>query len=89
MGLAVEERQTNWRWAQTKPKLRNLICNALRFTKHGEVRVADKFDALTGSHAAGEQCRLTAADTGIGIAPENQEAVAWQAAPIKAQGTSA
>jgi signal transduction histidine kinase len=48
--------------------LRNLISNALKFTEHGEVRVT----------AAGDgQGRVTfvVSDTGIGIAPEDQERI--------------
>ena len=49
--------------------LRNLISNALKFTERGEVRVAAAFDRET------RQCRLEVLDTGIGIAPEDQELV--------------
>jgi signal transduction histidine kinase/CheY-like chemotaxis protein len=49
--------------------LRNLISNALKFTEGGEVRVAAAFDSET------RQCRLEVLDTGIGIAPEDQELV--------------
>ena len=49
--------------------LRNLISNALKFTERGEVRVAAAFDSET------RQCRLEVLDTGIGIAPEDQEVV--------------
>jgi signal transduction histidine kinase/CheY-like chemotaxis protein len=48
--------------------LRNFISNALKFTESGEVRV---------SAAAGPEGTVvfTVADTGIGIAPEDQEAI--------------
>lgn len=49
--------------------LRNLVSNALKFTERGHIRVSGAFDADTG------QCRLEVADTGIGIAPEDQELV--------------
>jgi signal transduction histidine kinase/CheY-like chemotaxis protein len=49
--------------------LRNLISNALKFTERGEVRVAARYDKTASL------CRITVADTGIGIAPENHELV--------------
>jgi signal transduction histidine kinase/CheY-like chemotaxis protein len=49
--------------------LRNLISNALKFTERGDVRVSAAFDPAT------QQCRLTVADTGIGIAPQDHELV--------------
>ncbi|HEX9981703.1 MAG TPA: ATP-binding protein [Thermoanaerobaculia bacterium] len=49
--------------------LRNFISNALKFTEGGEIRVA-------ASVAPGNHCILfTVTDTGIGIAPEDQEAI--------------
>ncbi len=47
--------------------LRNFISNALKFTVQGEVRVS----ALQ----AGDSITFSVADTGIGIAPEHQEAI--------------
>jgi signal transduction histidine kinase/CheY-like chemotaxis protein len=49
--------------------LRNFIFNALKFTERGEVRVSA---ALTPDHQA---VRFIVADTGIGIAPEDQERI--------------
>ncbi|HEV3485026.1 MAG TPA: response regulator, partial [Vicinamibacterales bacterium] len=49
--------------------LRNLISNALKFTERGEVRVAA---ALA---ADGETITFTVADTGIGIAPQDQQRI--------------
>jgi signal transduction histidine kinase len=46
--------------------LRNFISNALKFTESGEIRVSA---ALT---ADGKAVRFAVADTGIGIAPEDQ-----------------
>jgi CheY-like chemotaxis protein len=48
--------------------LRNFISNALKFTEHGSVRVAAQLiDA--------EHVRFSVADTGIGIAPEDQQRI--------------
>ena len=66
--------------------LRNLISNALKFTERGEVRVAA---ALRGSG----QVVFTVADTGIGIAPGDQERIFQEFTQIdnplqrRAQGT--
>jgi signal transduction histidine kinase len=55
-----------WMLAQV---LRNLLTNALKFTEHGEVRLS----AVPGDEPG--TVRLEVADTGIGIAPEDQERV--------------
>ncbi len=49
--------------------LRNLISNALKFTTRGEVRVSAKLQEGEGTIV------FSVADTGIGIAPENQEKI--------------
>lgn len=49
--------------------LRNLVSNALKFTQRGEVRVKA---APSGS---GDDIVFTVKDTGIGIAPEDQERI--------------
>ena len=49
--------------------LRNLISNALKFTEHGEVRVSV---ALSSD---GRSVAFSVADTGIGIAAEDQERI--------------
>jgi CheY-like chemotaxis protein len=46
--------------------LRNLISNALKYTEQGEVRVAARVDG------AGDTITFSVADTGIGIAKEDQ-----------------
>jgi signal transduction histidine kinase/CheY-like chemotaxis protein len=48
--------------------LRNFISNALKFTERGEVRV-------TVEAGPGDTVVFAVADTGIGIAPEDQEAI--------------
>jgi signal transduction histidine kinase len=47
--------------------LRNFISNALKFTEAGEVRVS--------AERVGDAIRFSVADTGIGIAPEDQERI--------------
>lgn len=47
--------------------LRNLVSNAIRYTRHGEVRLQ--------AELRGEQVRIEVSDTGIGIPPQHQDAV--------------
>ncbi len=47
--------------------LRNFISNALKFTEAGEIRVS--------AAREGDMVRFSVADTGIGIAPEDQERI--------------
>jgi CheY-like chemotaxis protein len=49
--------------------LRNFISNALKFTECGEIRVSARLAP------AGDTVVLAVADTGIGIAPDDQEAI--------------
>src|SRR5215203_2538480 len=56
--------------------LRNFISNALKFTERGEVRVSAEYDPLTRTVA------LSVTDTGIGIAPEDQERIFQEFAQI-------
>ena len=49
--------------------LRNFISNALKFTERGEIRVSAVHDA------ARDTIEFAVADTGIGIAPEDQEKI--------------
>jgi signal transduction histidine kinase/CheY-like chemotaxis protein len=49
--------------------LRNLVSNALKFTRTGEVRVCARLDQKQGTVA------FVVADTGIGIADEDQERI--------------
>jgi len=46
--------------------LRNFISNALKFTEHGEVRLAARYDGDSGT------VTFSVNDTGMGIAPEDQ-----------------
>jgi signal transduction histidine kinase len=72
IGLVIEDPAEVMELATDEGKLsqilRNLISNALKFTECGEVRVS----AAAG---AGGMVRFTVADTGIGIAPEDQERI--------------
>ncbi|OLB97883.1 MAG: histidine kinase [Candidatus Rokubacteria bacterium 13_1_40CM_68_15] len=58
--------------AKVSQILRNFISNALKFTERGEVRVSA---ALVDD---GEAVAFSVADTGIGIAPEDQERIFQQ-----------
>jgi signal transduction histidine kinase len=49
--------------------LRNLIANALKFTERGQVHVSAAYDA------ANEEVSFSVRDTGIGIAPADQERI--------------
>jgi len=49
--------------------LRNLLSNALKFTERGEVRVSARLTP------AGDAVVFSVADTGIGIAPDDQERI--------------
>ena len=56
--------------------LRNFISNALKFTERGEVRVSARLENA-------ETVIISVADTGIGIAPENQERVFEEFAQVE------
>jgi signal transduction histidine kinase/DNA-binding response OmpR family regulator len=55
--------------AKVSQILRNFISNALKFTERGEVRVSADYDAHSG------MVKFSVADTGIGIAPGDQERI--------------
>jgi signal transduction histidine kinase/DNA-binding response OmpR family regulator len=55
--------------AKVSQILRNFISNALKFTERGEIRVAAR------SAADGAAVEFSVTDTGIGIAPEDQERI--------------
>ncbi|HEX3681515.1 MAG TPA: ATP-binding protein [Bryobacteraceae bacterium] len=57
--------------------LRNLISNSLKFTQQGEVRVS------AGLSPSGESVVFCVKDTGIGIAPEDQERIFQEFAQIE------
>jgi signal transduction histidine kinase/CheY-like chemotaxis protein len=52
--------------AKVSQILRNFLSNALKFTERGEVRVSARLSE------DGRQVRISVADTGLGIAPEDQ-----------------
>src|SRR5262249_24199716 len=54
--------------AKVSQVLRNFISNALKFTERGEV-------VVRAAPAAGDAVVFSVSDTGIGIAPEDQEAI--------------
>jgi signal transduction histidine kinase/ActR/RegA family two-component response regulator len=55
--------------------LRNLVSNALKFTERGEVRVSAELENGT--------CRFVVRDSGIGIAPEDQERIFQEFAQVR------
>lgn len=55
--------------AKVSQILRNFISNALKFTEQGEVRVSVRHDPTI------DVIEFTVSDTGIGIAPEDQETI--------------
>ena len=55
--------------AKVSQILRNFISNALKFTERGEIRVSARFDNLQ------DIVEFSVADTGIGIAAEDQELI--------------
>lgn len=57
--------------------LRNLISNALKFTQRGEVRVS------AGLSPAADAVVFTVKDTGIGIAPEDQDRIFQEFAQLE------
>ena len=57
--------------------LRNFISNALKFTERGEVRVAATY--LPGP----DRVTFSVSDTGIGIAPQNHEAIFQEFAQVE------
>jgi signal transduction histidine kinase/CheY-like chemotaxis protein len=56
--------------------LRNLISNALKFTEHGEIRVSCRVERFT------RQVSFQVVDTGIGIAPDDQERIFQEFAQV-------
>jgi signal transduction histidine kinase len=57
--------------------LRNIISNALKFTERGEVRVSARLAP------EGDRVVLAVADTGIGIAPDDQKAIFEEFTPLE------
>jgi signal transduction histidine kinase len=73
VALVFEEPKASPLSSRTKRRsprfLRNFISNALKFTERGEIRVSARFDE--GDHLV----EFSVADTGIGIAPQDQERI--------------
>ncbi len=63
--------------AKVSQILRNFISNALKFTERGEVRVSARLEA------EGKNVLFSVADTGIGIAPEDQSTLFQEFAQIE------
>ena len=63
--------------AKVSQILRNFISNALKFTERGEVRVSVAHDPQT------DMMSFMVADTGIGIAPEDQEFIFEEFTQVK------
>jgi len=55
--------------------LLNLIGNAVKFTRNGSITIETERQPGTGQNAPGEIVEFRVIDTGIGIAPEDQERV--------------
>src|SRR2546426_6226310 len=65
--------------AKVSQILRNFISNALKFTERGEVRVSAR------SSEDGRAVVFAVADTGIGIAPEDHEAIFQEFAQVESR----
>jgi signal transduction histidine kinase/CheY-like chemotaxis protein len=57
--------------------LRNLVSNALKFTERGEIRIS------AGVSGSGDTITFAVADTGIGIAPEDQSLIFEEFAQVE------
>ena len=70
LGRSIDEHLGRFRSDERKVKqvLLNLLSNALKFTPEG-----GRIDVSAGVH--GEVAEIAVTDTGVGIAPEDQEAV--------------
>lgn len=58
-----------------KQVLVNLVGNAMKFTNAGEVIITARMTAREMKHGSQPMIRITVKDSGIGIAPENQERI--------------
>lgn len=81
VSLVFQELSTPFSFETDESKLgqilRNLISNALKFTQHGEVRVSADISAI------GDAIVFKVVDSGIGIAPEDQERIFHEFAQIE------
>lgn len=58
-----------------KQVLVNLVGNAMKFTNQGEVVITARMTTREMKHGSQPMIRITVKDSGIGIAPENQERI--------------
>jgi signal transduction histidine kinase len=59
--------------------LRNFIANAIRFTEEGSIEVAARY------HADRDLCEFAVKDTGIGIAPQDQQVIFEEFAQVEGE----
>ena len=66
----------------------NLIGNAVKFTEHGEVRLALRFEAPAGVASGTGRLTMAVTDTGCGITPENQKRLMQPFVQVESHGNA-